>query len=193
MKKLNLLTVVVLTLVLSVQVFATDSNLTNRRFVSGAMSLCALNETIQSNTSLSVYVLGDASIAKEIRMYLLQNIGSVKVVSIGSGRELPEVTPDVMLVCDASKVEDAVEYCRDNKVFSIANQSSFCQKGLSSAIVAKISKTYENKYSMTSVYAKINKEALYAEGMVFNSQVLDIAKPVENNNDDNDMEIVQLY
>ena len=87
----------------------------------------------------------------------------------------------------------AIEYCRDNKVFSVTNVSRLCQQGLSSAIVAKSAGRMQNKYSMTSVYAKINKEALFAEGMVFHPQVMDVAKPVDDNKFEKDLVMVQLY
>ncbi len=193
MKKLNLLTVLTLTLILSVQVFAADSNITNERFVLGAMSLCALNETLQTKEAIDVYVLGDMDVAEELRIFLDQRVGFIKLNSIKAGDELPTEKPDVLVVCDNLKCTEAVKYCRDNKVFSVTNNSKLCNQGVSSAIVTKVANQKEDKYSMTSVYAKINKKALYAEGMVFHPQVMDIAKPVDDQKNSNDLVVVQLY
>ena len=186
-------TLLVLVMLLSVQTFARDSRITNERFVLGAMSLCALNETLQGKESLDVFVLGDDDVAEELKIFLDQRVGFIKLNSITQGDKLPETKPDVLLVCDENMCKTAIDYCRDNKVFSVTNVSQLCQKGLSSAIVAKSPGRLQNKYSMTSVYAKINKEALFAEGMVFHPQVMDVAKPVDDNKFEKDLVMVQLY
>lgn len=193
MKKLNFLTVVVLVLVLSAQVFASDYYMTNKRFALGAMSLCALNETVQNKESLNVFVLGNENVAEELKIFFNQNIGSVKLETLTFGDELPEITPDVILVCDDIKVDEAKEYCRNNSVFSISNTTFSCQEGLSTALVSKMPKTIEHHYSMTSVYAKINKKALFAEGMNFYSQVWKVAKPIEDSNFDQELVMIQLF
>jgi len=192
MKKM-VVTLLVLVMLLSVQTFARDSRITNERFVLGAMSLCALNETLQGKESLDVFVLGDDDVAEELKIFLDQRVGFIKLNSITQGDKLPETKPDVLLVCDENMCKTAIDYCRDNKVFSVTNVSQLCQKGLSSAIVAKSPGRLQNKYSMTSVYAKINKEALFAEGMVFHPQVMDVAKPVDDNKFEKDLVMVQLY
>ena len=193
MKKLNVLFAMTLILVLSTQVFAISPKITNERFALGAMSLCALNETLQGKESLDVFVLGNVDVAEELKIFLDQRVGFIKLNSITAGDELPSENPDVLLVCDEAKCKQAIRYCRDNKVFSVTNVSELCQKGLSSAIVTRKTAPNENKYSMTAVFAKINKEALFAEGMVFNPQVMDIAKPVEENKFEKDLVMVQLY
>lgn len=186
-------TLMVLVMLFSLQSFAKDSKITNERFVLGAMSLCALNETLQGKETLDVFVLGDADVAEELKIFLDQRVGFIRLNSIKQGVELPKVKPDVLLVCDENQCKTAIDYCRENKVFSITNVSQLCLKGLSSAIVAKSPGRLQNKYSMTSVYAKINKEALFAEGMVFHPQVMDVAKPVEDNKYEKDLVMVQLY
>ena len=193
MKKLNLLIVLILTLVLSAQVYAGERKITNERFALGAMSLCALNETLEGKDALDVYVLGNTDVAEELKIFLDQRVGFIKLSSVKQGRNLPTEKPDVILVCDQSKCKEAIEYCRDNKVFSISNESELCKQGLSSAIVTKTPSHREHKYSMTAVYAKINKKALYTEGMVFHPQVMDVAKPVEDESFDQDLVMVQLY
>lgn len=193
MKNLNVLTILLLTLLLSVQVFAADSNITNERFALGAMSLCALNETLQTKDAINVYVLGDMDVAEELRIFLDQRVGFIKLNSIKFGNQLPTEKPDVLMVCSETDCDEAIQYCRDNKVFSVTNCSSLCKKGVSSAIVTKESNAREHKYSMTSVFAKINKKALFAEGMVFHPQVMDIAKPVEDDKLNKDLVMVQLY
>ncbi|MFP4547555.1 MAG: hypothetical protein ACLFQM_05440 [Fidelibacterota bacterium] len=193
MKKLNVLFVIILALVFSGQVFAGNPQITNERFALGAMSLCALNETLQGQGALDVYVLGNIDIAEELKIFLDQRVGFIKLNSIIAGDKLPSEKPDVLMVCDPSKCKEAIRYCRDNNVFSVTNVSELCRQGLATAIVTQKTEPGENKYSMTSVFAKINKEALYAEGMVFNPQVMDIAKPVEDNQFDQDLVMVQLY
>lgn len=193
MKKLNLFIVLTLTLLLSAQVFADDNGITNERFALGAMSLCALNETLQTKDAINVYVMGNPDVAEELRIFLDQRVGFIKLNSIKAGEELPQEKPDVLLLCSDNDCEKVVQYCRDNKVFSVSNSSSLCQRGISTAIVSKISQTKEYKYSMTSVFAKINKAALFAEGVVFNPQIMNVAKPVEEDKFNRELVMVQLY
>lgn len=193
MKKLNCVTILALVLILSTQVFAVDFPLTNKRFALGAMSLCALNQTLQNKETLSVYVLGDEEVANELQIFYNQNIGGIKLVSIENGTDLPQVKPDVMIIIDDSNISELKDYCRTNNVLSISKSSFACQSGLSTAIVAMVPTTIEHEYSMTSVYAQINKKALFAEGMKFYPQLMKVAKPVEESNFENDLVMIQLF
>ena len=193
MKKLNLVAVFLLVLTLSVQVFASDYHLTNKRFVLSAISLCAMNETIQNKSDLDVYVLGDIDVGNELRIFFNQRVGNITLKSIRSGDELPDFVPDVLLLCNDSKLEEAKEFCRDNSVLSISNKGEMCQCGVSLAILAKMPKTIEHTHSLQSVYAKINKKALFAEGMKFYPQIMDVAIPVKDSEYEDEIVMVPLF
>ncbi len=191
MKKIKLTALIVFSLIMVSQSVAAP--ITNERFALGAMSLCALNETLQQQESLDVYVLGNIDVAEELKIFLTQNVGFLKLNSIRYGDDLPKIKPDVLLVCNSSYCDVARKYCRDNKVFSISNNADACRQGLSTSIVSKVSTSLEHRYSMTSVYAMINKSALFAEGVEVYPQLLQIAKPVEDNKYDNEIVMVEIF
>ncbi|MBN2281700.1 MAG: hypothetical protein JXQ65_14050 [Candidatus Marinimicrobia bacterium] len=193
MKKLNLIVVVVVLLAMSLQAFAGDFRLTNKRFVLGATSLCALNETLQKKDVLTIYVLGDQNVAEELLIFKNQKIGFAKLTEVTFGQNLPAVKPDVMLICDETKVADATDYCRDMGVFSIARSTAACKNGASTAIVSKLPLTFENKYSISTLYATINKSSLFAEGMIMHAQVWNVAKPVDDSGSGKELAYLQLF
>ena len=193
MKKLNLIVVVALVLVFSFQAFAGDYRLTNKRFALGAISLCALNETLQKDDDLTIFVLGDQDVAEELLIFKNQKVGFPKLSEVTYGASLPAVTPDVILVCDETKLEEATEYCRENGVFSIARSTNACKNGVSTAIVSRLPLTFEHKYSMSAIYATINKSSLFAEGMTLHSQIWDVAKPIDDSGFEKELAYIQLF
>ncbi len=193
MKKLNLTLVLVLVLTLAVQTFAGDFRLTNKRFALGAMSLVALNETLQTKDELTVHVIGNQYVAEELVIYKDQKVGAATLTKITSSTDLPVNKPDVILVTEGADVREVVKYCQDNGVFSIANNTEACRQGISTAVAAKLPLILEHPYSISSVYAKINTSSLFAEGMKLNKQVKSVSKEVEKSGYDEELAVIQLY
>ncbi len=193
MKKLNLTLVLVLVLTLTVQTFAGDFRLTNKRFALGAMSLVALNETLQTRDEVTVHVIGDQYVAEELVIYNGQRVGAATLIKITCSTDLPINKPDVILVTESADVKEVAEYCRNNSVFSIANNTDACRQGISTAVAARLPLTLEHPYSISTVYATINTSSLFAEGMKLNDQVKDVSKEIEGSGYNDELAVIQLY
>ena len=185
--------VVVFFVLVVVQAFASDYPLTDKRFALGAITVCANNETLQNKEGFDIYVFGNYVVAEEFEIFRNQSIGKVKLNSIVAGNIFPKVCPDVIIVCDESKTCELVDYCRMNNVFSISRSSVCCENGLSTAIVSTIPSFQENEYSLSSVYVKINKHAVFSEGFKFYPEIMRFAVPVEESEYGKNIVLLQLF
>jgi len=176
-----------------VQAFASDYPLTDKRFALGAITICANNETLQNNKEFNIYVLGDFNVAEELEIFLNQKIGKVVLKSIVAGQGIPKVKPDVVIISDESKTCELIDYCRLNGVFSISRSSVCCENGLSTAIVSNIPAFSENEYSLSSVYVKINQQAMFSEGYQFYPQVMRFAVPIDNVKYNGNIVMLELF
>ncbi|MCZ6677982.1 MAG: YfiR/HmsC family protein [Candidatus Poribacteria bacterium] len=84
-----------------------------------------------SAKDLTIYVMGAPNVAKALEKGIGKKIGKATLKNVVQGDGLPENKPDVFYVGDASKVDEASNYTRSNKVLSVTGIVELIPKGIS--------------------------------------------------------------
>jgi hypothetical protein len=79
-----------------------------------------------SKSDISIYVLGSSEITAELK----KAIGKANIKIVTSGKNMPAEPPTILFLCDAGKVDEAMNYTRKNKVLSATNLTDLISKGI---------------------------------------------------------------
>ncbi len=162
MKPLNQILIIFVHLVLPFTVFAGSKPASPEQVAKLTITACALSKNIQELDHINIYVMDNQKIAQALKKYENQQSGKVKINSIISGKNLPEKRPTVLVCGNNEDCECIKNYCRKNKVLSIAARPKSCRDGLSISLCQELSNL--NKESLSQVKILLNLEAsLYEE------------------------------
>ncbi|MCK5146859.1 YfiR family protein [bacterium] len=87
-----------------------------------------------SAQDVSIYVLGDAAVAAELRKGVGKPIGKATLKSVESGDGLPAVKPNILFITDPSKLTEALEYTQSNDILSATNKPDLVARGVTLGI-----------------------------------------------------------
>jgi hypothetical protein len=116
---------------------------------------------------ITIYVLGDANVAKAFQTQVNQTIGAMKVAKVLSGDELPSERPDVLFIGDKDKVDQAVLYTRQYKVLSMARNEKLLPRGVTLVVSA-------NREGDTQI--SMNMSGALLEGVQVNPATLKVVR-----------------
>jgi hypothetical protein len=79
-----------------------------------------------SKNDISIYVLGSPPIADALQKV----VGQANIKNVASGNDLPTSKPNILFVCSAANLGNAIKYSQENKVLTVTNYPSFVQSGV---------------------------------------------------------------
>lgn len=78
-----------------------------------------------------IHVIGSPTLADALRKAVGKPIGKCKLSKVTDGDDLPTEKPAVLILADAAKISEAIEYTYKEKVLSVTNKPELVEKGIS--------------------------------------------------------------
>ena len=119
---------------------------------------------------ISIYVLGDASVAMELEKGVGKSIGQATVRRIQSGDQLPSVKPTILFIADESQLKEALDYSFTNHVMSVTSKPRLVLSGV--ALGLAIGDNGKPKIM-------VNIEASEKEGLDWKADIFKVAKTIK--------------
>jgi hypothetical protein len=119
---------------------------------------------------ITIYVLGAADVANELKKGIGKSIGSATIQNIEAGSNLPTVKPSILHVGDASKSQEAMQYTRANKILSTTGKPDLVQEG----ITLGIGVGEDGKPKIL-----LNLTSSVEEGLDWNPAIMKVAKTIK--------------
>jgi hypothetical protein len=94
------------------------------------VKLAAFEKTISGGGDVSVYVLGDANVAAEMRKGVGASIGQSRLARVTAGADLPSERPSILFIGSPDRAVEAVVYSRAQDVMSITARPDLMAKGI---------------------------------------------------------------
>ncbi len=134
------------------------------------VKLIALEKNAGSaGADLTIYVMGAPNVAAELSKALGKAVGSTTLKNVLEGEELPKTKPTALYIGNDLRVEEAIRYCRANRVLSIAGDDKLSPKG----VTLGIGVGNDGKPKIT-----LNLSASAAEGLYWNPMITKVAKTI---------------
>ncbi len=118
---------------------------------------------------ITVYVLGDARFAAELRKSEGKTVGETTIAAVRHGGALPANKPDVLFVGNASALKDAIRYTREAGILSITGLPELVADGVTLGVGVVRGKPK----------VLLNTTASKEEGRKWDSALIKIAKTYE--------------
>lgn len=96
------------------------------------LKLAGFNKNLSGD--VTIYVLGDATVASELKKGVGKPIGGGKLVKVETGDAIPSGKPAILYIGSVSKSQDAINYARSNKIMTITGIPSIVNQGASLGI-----------------------------------------------------------
>ena len=95
------------------------------------VKLVSFAKNICDNTGdITIYVLGSAEIAEELKKGIGKNIGNAILKNVDSGADLPATAPSVLYIGDTSRLKEVIRYSRSNKILSTTGDPDLVKEGI---------------------------------------------------------------
>ncbi|MGH7455394.1 MAG: YfiR/HmsC family protein, partial [bacterium] len=134
------------------------------------VKLIALEKNAGSaGAELTIYVMGAPNVAAELQKAVGKTVGSTTLKNVLEGEELPKAKPTALYVGNELRLEEAIRYCRANRVLSIAGDDKLSPKG----VTLGIGVGNDGKPKIT-----LNLSASSAEGLYWNPMITKFAKTI---------------
>jgi hypothetical protein len=95
------------------------------------VKLAALEKNISGAGDVSVYVLGSADVAAELKKLSGEKIGGATLSAVMEGAGMPGVKPHILYIGDGTKLGAATSYTQSNKALSVSGVPGSAEKGAS--------------------------------------------------------------
>jgi hypothetical protein len=87
-----------------------------------------------SSGDLTIYVMGAPNVAEELKTAIGKKIGQATVANVEKGENLPGTKPALLYIGNATKVDEAIQYSRTNKILSVSGIPELVAKGVTVGI-----------------------------------------------------------
>jgi len=125
---------------------------------------------LSDGRDISIYVMGAPEVAAELRKGIGKDVGKSKLQRVESGVNLPESRPSILYVGSASRIEEALEYTRSNKILSVTGDPNLMDRG----ITLGFGIGDDSKPKIV-----LNPQSAAQEGLEWNPAIFKIAKTVK--------------
>lgn len=119
---------------------------------------------------VTVYVMGAVEVADELRKGIGKSVGNSTLNAIEEGDGLPSIKPSILYIGDESRVNEALEYTRSNKILSVTGKPSLVTEGVTLGIGISDSGKPE---------IIINLSSSVEEGLDWNASIMRVAKTIK--------------
>lgn len=98
------------------------------------IKLAAFEKKVAGSGDVTIYVMGDADVAKEFQTVVGAYIGGARLKSVKSGNELPTSTPTILYLGNSAKAAEATKYAQTNKILSTTGIPDLVSSGITLGI-----------------------------------------------------------
>lgn len=169
--KLRNFNFIILTISLTVSSVSAENRRASASQITHAIiSACIFEEGINEMENITIYVMGNDSIAETLKLYLNRSLGKATLREIKSGKTPPAEKPTIILVGHPELADNAIAYCQENNVLSITHIPEVLKKGISLGV--GLDKSGEPELI-------INREATIREGKSWKKPMIKMARIIE--------------
>jgi hypothetical protein len=94
------------------------------------VKVATFEKNLAGGIDLYIYVLGEPDVAAELQKAVGKELGRSTLKRVDKGNALPSEKPSILFIGDPIRANEAVAYCRANKVLSVTHKPALVLKGV---------------------------------------------------------------